>query len=637
MEHLEFLLAAPALLLPLLIRFLRPPKPQVIAFPQMHVLEQVLKHAPPPRHRSPWLLYLLRMAAAALAIALVLGLRLPVGGLGAGRTAGLIILDDTFYTRVAGPRGQLWEEIRRAAYAELGRLPLGSSAACLGFSGSYDDWSDPGSLTRALGARGPGYAGEDWSAVRGRIRDLLRRRRQQRVEITVLSEGAVADPEGLEQALAGLPEGVSLRFVAVKAEKLPNEVLSARAVTLPDGLMVLGSVARASPGRARLEIRGGGEKLAGEVEVPGNAPAPLRLEFPGKHLDAGEIELMSQDGFDLDNRHYFCRGAGDRFSLVLLDQKSAEQRLKDASYYLTQGLGVLEDRHTLEVQRREPRAWMGFDEARAGAVLLFDPPFLPRAEAAKLAAYARAGGELAIIAGPLVEPEVLEAAFKDALPAALKEIQRTEARLEIPEPWRAALPRLVEAPFRGRWLFYHLKSDAEVKLRFADGVPFWVSAPLGRGHIHLLSSPFHLQWCDAVVLGDFPRALQFFLEILAPDRGRAATLAPRPGQPFPEGLRSVRRLLGSPEPFSGAATPGVYECTAASGAPFTLACNFDPERYKARRPFSGAQLERTLRAGPGAGQGPRLDPWLSLLLAGALLAEVTYLRRKLGLAAHTTS
>lgn len=629
-----FLLALPVVLLPFLIRWIRPPRPLSVAFSQMRILDKVLRRTVPMRRINPWLLYLIRMLAALVLVLLPLGIYLAAAGRGSGRAAVLFLVDDTFHARTRTEAGSsLWDCYRGIVSTRLDGLPLASSAALLGWSGRRLEWRGPSELKKALGQMPPTYGREDWLGVKQGIRALRRSRSQSRMELVLVSSGRAGEPSGLEQALMQLSEEDRLEMVSVGEKLLGNYSLRARVLPRKGGALVAGDISPPAPGvaaSAKLVLRSpSGQTAQQQFEISAGKAAPIYWEVAGEGFAQGVLSLDLQDGLELDNSHYFTAEAGRELRVMLLDQKSSRERLKDAGYYLREGLKVLEERGVLNLDERDPRDWRGLLGAPADVAVLHDPPFLSDEEAAALLSFANSGGDVVLVAGPETDPETMDKRLGQALPAALKEIQKTDCRLAPEGEWGRRCPRMMATPFRLRWLFYRLAPGARVILSFQDGVPFWICVPLGGGRVHLISTPFQLAWSDAVVVGDFPRFLQEMVSALSSPlrRGRGA-IAIRMGEPFPRDFSSVRALMG-PQPADldeAGAAPGLYRCVLQDGAEVVLPCNFDPGVEEARSPIGEPRKKGGLSAPPSG--RIRLDAACAVIFGLMLLAEAGYLLAK---------
>lgn len=623
MENPVFLFALPLLLLPLLLRMVRPPRPLLIRFSQMAVLEKVLMRVPTSRRSNPWWLILIRMACMATLLLLVLGLIWQGSLAGSSRIACLILIDDSYHSRTfCEDDERLWNHLRAAATRELKGLPFGSSSAWVGFSGRHNAWETPAESSQGLEHLPLLAMGEDWFTVRLKLRDFSRSRGQERMEVVLVNGGSVEKRTAMMQALGVLHGNITLRQVTVSPPLRPNADLQAGISPTRMGLGIHGTVTLPETvTRSSLKL----QSLSGKTrEFPIEKSGPFVWNVEDWSEAHGELRLQIQDGLDLDNQVYFADVHQQRFNLVVLDQENARQRLNDVSHYLMRALRSLEDRSALSVERRTPRHWSSFDNGHVDLVILLDPPFLSSAEADVLKRYVRRGGSLMILAGPQCRHEDLELHLGTFLPARFKEIQRTTSKVSSPEP--LGLDRLNSVPLRARWLFAALGPDAETVLRFDDGAPAWISQKMEAGKVHLISSLIHLEWSDAVLLADFPQLVQTLLELSgrAWERSQGA-LSLEMGTPFPKGIRSIRNLLGGESHTGDRAEPGLYELTDADGVVRTQACNFPSGERMNRVAIDPLDIPSRKTALSPEGHPWRADRWIALAFILLVLAEATYL------------
>jgi hypothetical protein len=409
---------------------------------------------------------------------------------------------------------------------------------------------------------------------------------------------------------------------------MPNRSLQARFFTLPGGVLAVGQVqGLSSPTDLTLY---GLEGKTQSVKLEPNESGELSFRHRFEGVYSGQLALEGVDGLELDDKVYFSRDRYTQLRVSLLQLRQGAQRLKDMSYYLAKGFGVLQREFSLELEMPEPRSWATLGSSASDVIILNDLPLLGTQEAEALRDFARRGGRVLWVAGPSLLADHIDESVLAWLPASLKEIQRTDMALDLEGQLQRELFRFAPSSFRGRWLMGRLQPQAETLWRFEDGVPFWIKAKLGQGEVHLLSSPFHLAWSDALVQGDLPLLLQQILLQVQPKWKRQAARSELPfGESFPEDIVSYQRRLGpEPSPLRGElCSPGLYECDDQRGERVMLAAN-PPYDSEARQVLDAKQLRDEGASGARVGVMVRWDRWLALALALFLALEALLLFRR---------
>lgn len=619
-----FLLALPLLLLPFLFRRIRPLQPHRIAFSQMPVLQKVLKKIPPLRRRLEIPLLIARILSMLFLILIPLGLLMLFGSAGGQRAAMILLIDDTPAAMRSDLSGtSLFEHEKDKALEELSRLGIGSEAAVVGFSGRFRGWFSVSQARTEISGMEAGFSPSNWMEVRRKFRSLLRSRSEGELLVSVIGDGKAEDAASLEASLKTLPKGSRINMTPLEFTPAPNRTLSARINNNGSALTLEASVLHP---REDATLRFRLEGTDGEVKDFQIIPAKeghtvFRREFESSPIRSGALILEGQDGFLPDNRLYFADERGARLNITVLERRESERRLKEAGYFLRRGLGILEQTRPLEVTGRDPRRWKLFNTGFTDLVILNDPPFLSKEEALRLREFVQKGGQVLFLPGPETPPELIDEHFSSIAPALLKELEGGEFTLN-PEPdWVQILGRFRDSPFRGRWQFYRLHPKAEVLARFKDGVPFWVAAPMGKGRFHMASTPLHLAWHDAVVLGDFPRLLEAMLKLASSKWGGGEGVQLQVGKIPPEEVTSWKTVLGTGQTGDNRLAPGLYECDLNDGSKVLLACNL-PNQSSPREAWRKLPGEAGASFGEELLRADRLFVPLFLL---ALLAEAIFL------------
>lgn len=619
-----FLLALPVLAIPFLLKLIRPPKPVEVKFSQMYLLDQFLKKVNPARKKSPWLLYLIRILTLFFLVMVLAGFLIPSHVL-EPNSGEIFLFDDTFYTQSRNAKGESdFNLLKSKVNAELQSLTPGSSAASIGFSGKASPWTTPGDLSTRLSQLGVGYENENWSAIRRELKLLIRTRQHETIRLKIFSSGIIEDQLGYRSMIEELPEFVQVERMDIKHNILPNMVLSTTITYRDDKIIFSGEITNATSS-TQVHIESiGGEKITFAIKLDQGRGSFIQ-ECDAKSFPAGRIYFNATDQYPFDNQHFFSSKSGGVLRVTQLTHRQAEQRLKDVGTYVDRGFTTLEKKLPLVYRVKSPRYWKSIKQDGDGVVILHDPPFLSDEEASHLQKYVQNGGALVLIPGPFTPLDLLQKRFSGFLPAELKEMQMKDIGLSDDLNWKKHCPKFMNMSFRGRWLLYRLHPQAQTWLRFSDGSPFWTSLNIGKGSIHLISSPFHMVWSDAVVSSDFPKLLKEMLKQWAPDWNTDTsrhTLTP--GKSFPKHFISIRQEMGASPFQNNFATPGLYTCNTRAGKSYLLPCNFlakIAERHKMPE-----EIQSDRRSNFELKNYSRADRIMVILLTLCLIAEAWLLR-----------
>ncbi|MBF0197422.1 MAG: BatA domain-containing protein [Planctomycetes bacterium] len=625
-DYPVFLYALPILALPFLLKLIKPPKPTKIPFSQMYLLERVMKNFQPLKKRSPWLLYLIRMLILAVLLMLLAGYLFEQGG-GSTAVSLVMIVDDSFYAHSRSQSGEyLWDEIREDARSKLLHLPVGSATALIGVSGASTGWSSPLEMRRHLAKKKATYLGENWMKVRRELRRLVRSREHGELSVWVFSEGKWSYSDEYNRTLETLPNEAKIRVEAKEREWLDNAWLKLSFFSEEKSLILKGQISGVGNGTVDVKLSSpeGVEELFSVELREGRGEFTKKVSKTVFHT--GMVELLLFDRLQLDNRVYYSVNSRSSLNVILLNHRQAEERLQDVGYYLKKGIKTITTNSLLQLVSREPKYWQALHGAPGDVVILHDPPFLAKDEADMLIKFVKSGGQLLLIPGPFTPEDLFKERFGHYMPAELKETVNRPQRIQFDEEWARSCPRLAESELRGKWLFYRMNPQAKTLLRFDDGSPLWMSSKVGNGQVHLLSSPFHIVWSDAVILSDFPVLLEKVIRKANPqwaDFEEALELVP--GKIFPASLSSYRALMTQSEAESSSEVElGIYSCQLNNGRSLTLPANFEADWVLPRS--EPAQLSKDERESLASlTPGKRDDRLWAFCLTVLILIEGFYL------------
>lgn len=508
-----WMLAALALLpaIWLLLRLV-PPRPQRIDFPPLRLLYGLL-----PRGRvaarSPWWLTALRLALAALVIAMLAVPTLRPGNQAGGTNSAplLFLVDNGWAAASTWPKRR--EVIQAAlAAAEQDRRPVAMAAlaeplADLSFSPAA-----------SLGPRLAALAPQPWQANRSAYAPAIAAflRTSPAAEIVWFSDGLAGD--GDTAFLAALADAGKQGHVTVYRDAARGSLALAGAANSPSGITVrvlrMGKSDGPSSGMVRaLDLK---SLPVGQAEFsfpPGASETTARLELPVDiRNDVARLEIVgdaSAGAVQLLDRTWRRRMVG----IVSGQDKDVSQPLLSANYYLTRALEPYADVRTAEgISPAE--AISRFLDDKLPVLMLADVGNLGDAEG-KLSTWIENGGVLVRFAGSR-----LAAAENTLLPVKLRQGGRT---LGGALSWEAP-QKLGSFDANGPFAGLALPDDVSVKRQLlaepdidlpgrtwaalADGTPLVTAEKRGNGMIVLFHVTADTTWSNIVLSGTFVEMLR---------------------------------------------------------------------------------------------------------------------------------
>jgi len=524
-----FLLGALAAGVPLVLHLVYRRRAQTLPFPSLKFLRTTTRRTAHRRRLQELLLLAIRMALVTL-LALALArpfLRAPSAASGSSSTSVALVLDDSYSMAARVGRTSAWARAKRAAGHMLDRLGSGAFRGL--FLASGEAGSGAGLLTSDAAAVGEGVHAAEVGDLAGDLAEAIRRAHaafeendDADREIVVLTDFARVALPDLRAAAAALEDK---RFHVIFIDCAPSGSAPNAGVT---GVAVA-TRARAVGGPVRIEcvVRNWSDAAMNEtltLHLDGRKVESRTLELapdsavelafthplPGTGTHTGFFEI-GEDALAADNRRYFQIEVAERTPVAVVGPEASAGAARTSAHFVARALdpaGALGADDAASGGPVEVRA-VGADElahldlSSVRAVFLCDLVRPSKADAARLARFAEAGGGLFIIPPPDADPKVYADAFGvggegEILPA------RLAARLEAGEGLgvrdaEASHPLL--APFRGAEaaLFESVRvrtgwrieiphgSEAAAVLTLENGYPLLAARRFGRGEVCLLA------------------------------------------------------------------------------------------------------------------------------------------------------
>lgn len=548
--HAALALGALAAAIPAIIHLLHRPRPRVLSFPAMRLIQPAIRRASSRLERLRRLLLLLLRALALLLLAFALaGPMLPGSpSPSTGELDIVLILDDSASTAAREPDGtRRIEQVRAAALALLERLDAGSCrVAVLSTSAAFaadpqggiaTDFFDqtaaaqqaiarlstsglPGSLPQSVeravgmlhslaeqdaqlrGGRSASSMADPSSGSANAAGTADRPRGQMIVMISDLTLGDLPGP------LPRLPDGPPLAIVQVGAQVSSDVALDLDAVRLP--LLLPGQsqavqlevrthnggpINRPTGVLASLSLPGAGERPPVQewVGTPAlRGPGPLSIELPRlREGPAGlSLRLTDHNAWPLDDSVHVAFAVQQRLRVLLVEppgpQSSTLAMLAQAALRPAR---MNDDRQRLEVLRVPVDRLTPADVEPADAIVLVASGELPARAANLLLEHVRRGRTAILL--PALDAPLRDLAFL----AGIGSLAWTPMQPGLgfaPPQGTSALAELVPPGWwsrvrqQARLEASLLPAGTDVLLAWASGAPAAWRVPLGSGSLVLL-------------------------------------------------------------------------------------------------------------------------------------------------------
>jgi len=617
-EQTIFLWGLPLLLLPWILRLIKTQKPTLVEFSQSYLLKKVIDAYKPKQRKNPWWLILIRVLLLFTLILLIAGLLLPQKR-SRGPMSLVLLLDDSLYSRSFNhDRHTIWDETVNQAISSLTEFSIQTKVAIVTSTGYSSNWQPISQALLQLKSQKASYQEEHWNRVKGQLQKLLRQREHDDLQLIYIGDGKSTQPEGLTNSLNQWPDD-KMDFVYLDNPISANFSISGSAKARSEGTLLefyLNGPSEESS--IELEVLNPNGKSEKKAFYWKGKPTYSKWELKGQDWKHGKLSININDQYDFDNQFYFNIEESSHQQLILLQHQQAEKRLQDSGYYLEKALVNLAQQHRLEFRSISPRSWQSLSGGKGDLLILHDPPFLSKTESDKIIQFIRRGGKALIMPGPLTSAEALHTSLGDLLPGKLKEQSRKKLKLELPEDWKLKIPRLATSTLRGNWLFYQLHPESQIIMRLEDGSPFWMKRDLTKGELHLMSSPFHISYSDALVQNDILDLLNLITNSSKHSDSIDTKLSA--GLPAPNEIESILPLFASHNFDHQFVTPGIYE-VQKSGQKVIQSCNAPILLNNERLPFSD-KINSNRTAHSFSMSPTRIDVEIAILFFFLLLLEI---------------
>ena len=572
-----FLLALPLVFLPFIIKWIKTGKPKEVIFSQMYLLQKALKSHKELQRRSPLLLYIIRMLQILMLVFIVAGLLMKTDALSSSNAV-MIICDDSFYMHAKNRSGQkLWDLAKIEIEEVLDRLDTDAQVSYVGFSGESSPWLSVDSIRERLEEKNLNFKDENWSLLRRNVKNLLRERTREKVDVILVSTSKATDLESFKKVFQMFPDG---RFKEIKIadSSLKNIALDLKTFKIKDEIIFKGKINGAIDQKVSVVITNQvGKKISRQV----SPEKEFMIKIKDPSFENGVFRIEVNDRFAFDNEVYYKNHDNDKLSVTILSFSESVSRLKDVQYYLENGFKTLQRQTPFLLTIKKPSQWKYFDK-KTDVLIMHDPPFLSREDWELFKDYVFKGGELLLIPGPQTPVELFTKEMWNILPAELKERTVIKQKLNLNKEWERNCPRFSESELRAKWIFHRLKRSSESLFTFSDGSPFWVKNGHGKGNIHLISSPFSMYWAHTVLYHDFTNVLYTMLNTVKKDWASSnQALKLSASYRFPKEITSYKKILGINN-NSDIVLPGLYLCQTKEKNNLPLVCNFSSKNISRR-------------------------------------------------------
>jgi len=521
--HPQFLWLSPLIALPIIIHLLNRIRYRRVRWAAIDFLLTTERRAV----RRARLRQLLLMALRMLLLAAALGaLAQPIlrGGLaallgGGGQVA--VALDASASMSATGAGGSAFERGKRLVASALKSLPRGTRASAGAFAVSYTSpFREP---LRDRGAVASVVNDARLTAGRGNVPRALRsaaaalERAGGGGAIWLLTDLQAADwhaddPGEWEQVRQALDKADRPKIIITDMDPGVDSNLSIADVGLSPSVLVEGDTpkltatvllrAGASTGAvANVGLFFDGRRVdtrSHEFAEPGKADVVFRLPALSSGSHWGYLEL-SPDARPGDDRYYFVvRTQGRGIPLLVVDGAPSSVPFESAADFVALAArppdSDLADRSVFTIESVSADEFPGTDLSGFAAVVLADVPRLSPEATASLAAYAAAGGLVAVFPGAHTDVAAWNASKFPGLPIESTIEADEEKRIRLgpvsqTSPVTATLPAEgLDRVLVGRMFRFDTASQpGEVLMQTERGDPFLVRLQAGKGKVYVFA------------------------------------------------------------------------------------------------------------------------------------------------------
>ncbi|MCO4771576.1 MAG: VWA domain-containing protein [Deltaproteobacteria bacterium] len=475
------------------------------------------------------LLLLLRLLAIAAIVLLfarptVTWTASALAGTDPSRTS-VLLVDVSASMQATEGEGTLFTVAQARGEELIDTLATGTSAAVIAF-GARPEVLGPGltaghdALRAELQSLTPGAGSTDLGAALARARDLLRDEGVGSANVFVLSDGLGDAPAGLDETW---PAEITVHYHDLRGRPLDNLFCDEARVETGSGrgsgLKVL-ATARAAGAVPKDDVEltlglADGVEVVGDVDFDGSfsAERTFSLAVPPSGTLQATLSVQPGDDLPIDDEFSFTLAGETDLGVLLVSGDGGTQPRDDETYYLERalqpGAGSLSRIRPRVVPAEELRR---IDGGRGDVVVLANVAD-PAPLAPELLAFVERGGGLLISVGPRVDADRYNAVLGDLLPSPLTEVKARGRGTFEQSPVGLAMPPLEQDAFRvfrtgGASVFASVRfgkvhgvqpslaPEAEVVLRYSDGLPALLSRPVGAGNVLLFTSSLDDDWTD---------------------------------------------------------------------------------------------------------------------------------------------
>lgn len=518
--HPAFLAATAAVAVPILIHLLLRPRARRVDIGSVRFLQRALRDSTRRRKVRRWLLLALRVAAVLL-LALLFARPFLRGNAADGRDRAVILLIDQSASMCTMQSGATLFARAQEAAAKV----LNDQSANTAVQLAYFDAQGvaPVETPRIDPGRQPGHGGTDYNLALRWARDQMTLSTRPQRMVYLFSDfqrvGRRGDP------FDGLPPGVDLQLIEIGRPAIRNLAVARVGAA---HTMLRGK----EPIVVRAQIRNAGAFSANNVSVrltldgPSsvrqqvrtlNIPAgayqeaafEVALDTPG--IYTGRVELLGNDDFPADDRHWLALDARPPDRLLLLDGQPGISVYGNETYYLEMALRLRLTDKDAPLTPYEPTrlAWGdGITLPDLSPFRVVVPCNVARFRDSDLAAlrtFVSGGGGLLVFTGDRVVPEDYAAWEQaDLLPATVEGTSAPD-RYRF-DTWDHDHPlfRPLSDPQQGdlrRVAFHQItrlrpRPAARVLASAQTGDPLIVEGRLGKGKVLVVASAADRDWGD---------------------------------------------------------------------------------------------------------------------------------------------
>lgn len=521
--HPAFLAATAAVAMPILIHLLLRPRARRMDIGSVRFLQRALRDSTRRRKVRRWLLLALRVAAVLL-LALLFARPFLRGHAADGRDREVILLiDQSASMSIMQSGATLFARAQEAAAKVLNDLPA-NTAAHLGYFDAQG--VAPVEVPRIDPGRRPGHGGTDYHSALRWARDQMALTSRPQRKVYLFSD--FQRVRRGEEPFDGFPPGVELQLIEIGRPAIRNLAIArvGAVSTLLRGkepivvraqIRNVGAFSAKNVG-VRLTLDGpAARQQVRTVNVPAGAyqEAAFELAIDKPGIYTGSVQLIGEDEFPADDRHWLALDARPPDRLLLVDGQPGISVYGNETYYLEMALRLRLTDKDAPLTPYEPvrLAWgEGIalpDLSPYRVVVPCNVARFSESDLAALSTFVSGGGGLLVFTGDRVGPEDSAAGERaDLLPAIVEGVAAPD-RYRFAD-WDHDHPvfRPLSDPQQGdlrRVAFHRItrvrpRPAARVLAAAQTGDPLIVEGRLGKGRVLLVASAADRDW------GDWPQS-----------------------------------------------------------------------------------------------------------------------------------